>query len=164
MLKAELLEIIASGENSGVEFKRDDVRPEQVAREIVGMVNVQGGMVLLGVDDDGTIGGITRPNLEEWVMDTVFGRYVHPAIIPHYQEVLGNDDKRVAVISISAGTAKPYVLRYNDREEIYVRMGSTTRLATREQALRLFGSGGLLHIETLPVSGTSPETSGPCPP
>ena len=119
------------------------------------MANVQGGMVLLGVEDNGTIGGITRPNLEEWVMDTVFGRYVHPLIIPHYQEVLGNDDKRVAVISISAGTAKPYVLRYNDREEIYVRMGSTTRLATREQALRLFGSGGLLHIETLPVSGTS---------
>jgi hypothetical protein len=26
MLKTELLEIIASGENSGVEFKRDDLR------------------------------------------------------------------------------------------------------------------------------------------
>ncbi len=25
MLKAELLEVIASGENSGVEFKRDDI-------------------------------------------------------------------------------------------------------------------------------------------
>ena len=29
MLKKELLQIITSGENSGVEFKRDDVRPEQ---------------------------------------------------------------------------------------------------------------------------------------
>ena len=29
MLKTELLEIIANGENSGVEFKRDDIRPEQ---------------------------------------------------------------------------------------------------------------------------------------
>ena len=34
MLKAELLEFIANGENSGVEFKRDDIRPEQLAREI----------------------------------------------------------------------------------------------------------------------------------
>jgi ATP-dependent DNA helicase RecG len=155
MLKSELLEIIASGENSGVEFKRDDIRPVQMAREIVGMANVQGGMVLLGVENDGTIGGITRPNLEEWVMDTVFERYIHPLMIPHYLEVLVDDHKRVAAISVSVGTAKPYVLRYNDREEIYFRMGSTTRLATREQALRLFGSGGLLHIETLPVSGTS---------
>ena len=31
MLKAELLEIIDNGENSGVEFKRDNIRPEQLA-------------------------------------------------------------------------------------------------------------------------------------
>ena len=31
MLKSELLQIIANGENSGVEFKRDDCRPEQLA-------------------------------------------------------------------------------------------------------------------------------------
>ena len=33
MLKSELEQIIANGENSGVEFKRDDCRPEQLARE-----------------------------------------------------------------------------------------------------------------------------------
>lgn len=55
MLKAELLELIANGESSGVEFKRDDVRPEQLAKEIVAFANFQGGRVLLGVEDDGTI-------------------------------------------------------------------------------------------------------------
>ena len=49
MLKTELLEIIANGENSGVEFKRDDIRAESLAREIVAMANLRGGMVLLGV-------------------------------------------------------------------------------------------------------------------
>ncbi|MDR3603652.1 MAG: hypothetical protein P4L38_03410 [Syntrophaceae bacterium] len=43
MLKSELEQIIANGENSGVEFKRDDCRPEQLAREIVAMVNLNGG-------------------------------------------------------------------------------------------------------------------------
>ncbi|WP_218117398.1 AlbA family DNA-binding domain-containing protein [Photorhabdus luminescens] len=43
MLKTELLEIIANGENSGVEFKRDDIRPEQLAKEVVAMANFQGG-------------------------------------------------------------------------------------------------------------------------
>ena len=42
MLKSELEQIIANGENSGVEFKRDDCRPEQLAREIVAMVNLNG--------------------------------------------------------------------------------------------------------------------------
>lgn len=152
--KKSLLEIIANGENSSVEFKRDDIRPEQLAKEIVAMANFQGGMILLGVDDDGTIKGIHRPNLEEWIMDTIIGRHVHPVITPHYQEMRLDHGKRVAVVSISPGTTKPYVLRHNDREDVYIRMGSTSRLATREQIIRLFDAGGLLHTETLPVSGT----------
>lgn len=47
MLKSELLEIIANGENSGVEFKRDDLRPEQLAKEIVALLNFQGGKLRL---------------------------------------------------------------------------------------------------------------------
>jgi ATP-dependent DNA helicase RecG len=155
MLKSELLEIIANGENSGVEFKRDDLRPEQLGKEIVALLNLQGGKLLLGVEDDGTISGIQRAGLETWVMDTVFGRYVHPLTLPFYEEVLVGDGKRVAVISLTQGTAKPYVLRHNQREEIYVRVGSTSRLATREQQARLFESGGMLHAEVLPVSGST---------
>jgi ATP-dependent DNA helicase RecG len=137
-----------------VEFKRDDVRPEQLAKELVALANFQGGRVLLGVEDDGTISGLTRPEVERWVMDVVFGRYVHPLILPFYEEVVLDGDRRVAVITIQAGVSKPYVLRHNGREDIYVRVGSVTRLASREQQARLFASGALLHPETLPVSGT----------
>ena len=41
------------------------------------------------------------------------------------------------------------------REDIYVRVGSTSRLASREQQARLFAAGGLIHTELLPVSGSS---------
>ena len=157
MLKSELLEIIANGENSGVEFKRDDLRPEQLAKEIVALANFQGGKLLLGVEDDGSISGIQRDDLETWVMDTVFGRSVHPMILPFYEEVEFDGGKRVAVISFTQGTAKPYVVRKDNREEIFVRVGSTSRLASREQQARLFESGGMLHSEVLPVSGSSLE-------
>lgn len=155
MLKSDFDQIIANGENSGVEFKRDDCRPEQLAKEIVAMVNLSGGMVLLGVEDDGTISGVQRKNLQEWVMDTVVARKIHPLILPFYEEIQIDDQKRVAVISFTQGVAKPYVLRHNNREDIYIRIGSTSRLATREQQARLFASGGLLHTELLPVSGTT---------
>jgi ATP-dependent DNA helicase RecG len=154
MLKSELLEVIANGENSGVEFKRDNVRPEQLAKEIVALANFQGGRILLGVEDDGQISGIQRDDLEAWIMDTVFGHYIHPQILPFYEEIAFDDSKRVAVVSITRGTAKPYVVRHNGREEVYVRVGSTSQLATREQLARLFESGGMLHAELLPVSGT----------
>jgi len=84
MLKSDLLQLIANGENSGVEFKRDDLRPEQLAKEIVALANLKGGSILLGVEDDGSISGIQRDDLELWVMDTVFGRFVHPMILPFW--------------------------------------------------------------------------------
>ena len=154
MTKSELLELVANGENSGVEFKRDDVRPEQLAREIVALANFQGGRILLGIDDDGTISGIRRADLEHWVMDTVFSRYVHPMIVPFYEEVRIDEKLRVAVITISQGVIKPYVVRDRGREDIYFRVGSTSRSATREQQARLYALGGMLHAELLPVSGS----------
>ncbi len=154
MRTAEILEIIANGESSGVEFKRDSVRPEKLAREIVAMANVQGGRILLGVEDDGSISGIARENLREWVFDTVLGRYVHPLLIPYYEEVVVGE-QRIAVLTFSQGVSKPYVLRSRDREDMYVRLGSVSKLATREQQIRLSESGGMLHTEIMPVSGTS---------
>ena len=154
MLKAELLEIIANGENSGVEFKRDDIRPEQLAKEIVSLANLQGGRILLGVEDTGQITGLHRAETQEWVLN-VFRDKVHPQMIPFYEEVIVEQDVRVGVITIGSGISKPYVVRHNNREEVYIRIGDRSELATREQQLRLFETGGLLHVEVLPVPGTS---------
>jgi len=155
MLKTELLEIITNGENSGIEFKRDDLRPEKLAIEVVAMANLQGGKIFIGVEDDGTISGIQRPDSETWIMNTVFRHYIHPMLIPYYEEITVDNGKKVAVISFDSGTAKPYVLRHNGKEDIYIRVGTVSRLATREQQLRLFERGEMLHSEILPVSGTS---------
>ena len=153
MLKTECLEMIANGENSGIEFKRDDIRPEQLAKEVVAMANFQGGRILLGVEDDGAISGVQRADLEEWVMN-IFQDKIHPMMLPFYEEVKLDDEKKVAVISFPMGISKPYVLRHNQKEEIYIRVGTTSRLATREQQMRLFELGGMLHTEVMPVPRT----------
>ncbi len=158
MIRSELFEIIANGENSGVEFKLDDIRPEQLAKEVVALANLKGGYILLGVADDKTITGITRSNLSEWVADTVFGRYIHPVILPYYEEVVMDSGKRVAVITIGQEVSKPYVVRANDRETAYVRIGSVSRPATREQLLMLGSSSGVVHSEIMPVNRTTFES------
>ncbi|WP_257288570.1 MULTISPECIES: RNA-binding domain-containing protein [unclassified Endozoicomonas] len=154
MLKSELLEIIANGENSGVEFKRDDIRPEQLAVEVVAMANLKGGMLLMGVEDDGSISGIERDKHEEWVMNAIADK-VHPMLLPYYEEVQLDSDHRIAVISFTEGVSKPYVLRHKGREDVFIRVGSTSRRASREQQARLFACGGVLHTEALPVAGSS---------
>lgn len=155
MTPADLHTLLRQGESSGLEFKRDDLRPEQLAREVVALANFQGGRILVGVGDDGTVTGVQRTDLERWIMDTVFGRYVHPQLLPYYETVTLDDGRQVAVITVLTGTAKPYVVRHHQREDIYVRVGTTSQLATREQQAALFASGGLLHAEILPVSGSA---------
>lgn len=154
MLKSELLEIIHQGEGAKLEYKEDDVRPESLAKEIVSFANMNGGQILIGVDDDGNVSGIQRNRFQEWLMDTVVGRHVHPSILPDYEEV-SIEGKRVAIVKIPQGNSKPYALRYNDREDIYVRYGNTCQLATREQQARLFEIGGLLSAEKFPVYGST---------
>ena len=56
----ELSALLREGENSGVEFKRDDIRPEDLAKALVALSNLRGGRVLLGVEDDGTVSGLVR--------------------------------------------------------------------------------------------------------
>lgn len=153
MLKTELLEIIANGENSGVEFKRDDIRPEILAKEAVAFANLRGGRILLGVEDDGGISGLQRTDAQEWVFN-VFRDKIHPQIIPFYEEIKFEDRKTVGIITVSSGISKPYVVRHNNREDIYIRIGNRAERATREQQIALFESGGLLHVEVMPVPGT----------
>ena len=65
MNRTELFDLIRNGENSTLEFKRDDIQNHALAKELVAFLNLEGGTVLLGVEDDGRISGTTRDRLEE---------------------------------------------------------------------------------------------------
>ena len=149
-----LADLLEGGENSRVEFKRDTIRGERLAREAVAFANSSGGTILLGIDDDKRIVTATRINLQEWVF-SVFQDHIAAQIVPSYEErtIAG---KTVALLSIPAGPSKPYMMRHNGREDAFIRMGSASVLAGREQLLRLFEQGGLLSIEALPVAAAMP--------
>ena len=57
MNKADLIELIRNGEDSTLDFKRDDIQNYDLAKTLVAFLNLEGGTVLLGVEDDGRIIG-----------------------------------------------------------------------------------------------------------
>jgi len=59
-IELQLGELILNGESSGVEFKRDDVPPERLAKEMAALLNLEGGFILLGVEKDRAVSGLTR--------------------------------------------------------------------------------------------------------
>lgn len=153
MTLKELKEIITNGESSKVEFKPDDISAEKLSKEIVALANFQGGMILLGVGDDKSIIGIKKPKLEEWVMN-ICRNNIEPSIIPGYEEV-AIGDKRVAIISLPYIQDKPYAVLERGRRIYYIRVGTTSRGATREELRRIYQAGSELYYETVPILTTS---------
>jgi ATP-dependent DNA helicase RecG len=154
MTHTELLEIIRNGENSGVEFKRDDVQNHDLAKELVAFANLDGGIVLLGVEDDGGISGITRTKLEEWVM-TACRDKIRPGLIPFYEQVKEvAPGKDVAIVRVSRGF-DVHTLWHNNKNAYYIRVGSQSREPTPEELGRLFQQRGTFRAELRPVSGAT---------
>lgn len=159
MLLAELLELIRNGENSGVEFKRDDIRPEQLAKELCALGNLEGGHVLLGVEDDGTITGLTRTEdeAETWVMNICRGDHLLPPLIPYWETIVV-DGRVVGIISLPADLPdKPYKAKRGSAWQVFIRRGTTSVEASREEEARLYQASGLMRYDVRPIAGTSLE-------
>lgn len=153
MTKTGLLELLRDGENSGVEFKRDDVQNHDLAKELVAFLNLEGGIVLLGVEDDGTISGTSRPNLEEWVAELCRVK-IEPPIVPYLSRMREVEPGRdVLVVKVPQGPDKPYGQVHNGRRTYLIRVGSTNREASREELERMFQASGRVQYGLKPVPG-----------
>ena len=152
--RTELLEIIANGESSGVEFKRDVLQNHNLAKELVAFSNFEGGMVLLGVDDDGTIFGLTRDQLEEWVM-TACRDKIRPGIIPFFETIRDVEPgKDVAIVRVPRGV-DVHSQWHNNRNTYYIRVGTQSREPTPQELSRLFQQRGTFRAELRPISGAT---------
>ena len=155
MNQTELLELVANGESSRVEFKRDDIRPERLAREISALLNFEGGCILLGVEDDGAISGLARDreDAELWVMNMA-RENIQPPFVPSWSCVAFDDGKTVAVVEVPADAPeKPYKARVGKAWQAYVRVGTTVREVTHAEEARLYQAAQLIRFDIRPVQG-----------
>lgn len=149
--KKEILEIIEQGESASVEFKDFKVRPESIAKGIVGMANSQGGVILLGISDDGKMTGIDNSiNFEELVANITRNNIVPPIICNYYEIKLF--ETSIGVIEVPKGIDKPY--QTNDGKFL-IRVNSTNRVASQGELLRLFQQSGMFHFDSVGIDSTS---------
>ncbi len=157
MNRAELLELIRNDESSGVEFKRDDVVAAKLASEIAALLNLEGGHILLGVEKNGAVSGLNREpgKAEEWVMQ-VARDHIEPAVNLYWEVLEPLPGKVVGVISLSSNAPdKPYKAKRGSAWVTKIRVGTTTRDATREEEARMYQQSGQLRYGLKPVPGTT---------
>lgn len=132
---------IPKSENQYIEFKAESVKAMSLAEEIVAFANTEGGEIWLGVEDDGTASGLSR-DYEEDVMN-ICRTLCIPPIHPEY-ESFEFQGRLLACLRIPRGKDKPY---YTTRHKYFIRVGSTKRVASHEELMRLFQASGAVHYD-----------------
>ncbi|WP_069472342.1 RNA-binding domain-containing protein [Candidatus Marithrix sp. Canyon 246] len=136
-------------ENQYIEFKRETISYNDLAEEIVAFANGEGGEIWLGVEDDRTISGLSRC-YEEDIMNIARNNVIPPINLSYNEYTI--DEHQVASITIPKGVDKPY---YTSRNRYYIRVGSTKRIASREELIRLFQASGLFHYDIIEINYSS---------
>jgi len=150
----ELIQLIGRHEDSHTQFKRNVTNAESLAGDIAAFANARGGRILIGVDDDGTIGGLTGDDVRRLnllIANTVTNN-VRPSINVETENVPVSDTL-VMVVTIREGVSKPY----SDNSGVFwMKCGSDKRRVTsREEIQRLLQGAALVHADEVPVQGTT---------
>jgi len=127
-----LVEIIARGESEKVEFKASLSEEREIMETICGFSNTAGGIILVGVNDNGEIVGVEtgRKTIDDLLNKIKFS--IEPMIIPQI-EVVDIEGKKVLVISVAEGINKPYFVGGLS----FKRIGKTNQRLTKEELERM---------------------------
>lgn len=149
-----LEEIIAAGEGQYVEFKSSlawDYRRqmankalrEPVMKNVVGFMNTSGGVVLIGVADDGEVLGIEadfltlrKQDVDGWEnsFNLAFSQMVGAEYRQHLDVAFETvSDKTVCLVAVRP-SSRPVFLRQKGSEEFYIRTGNSSQPLSISQA------------------------------
>lgn len=154
LTETTLLERIALGEHTRQQFKRTFNNPDALATELAAFANSGGGTLLIGVDDDGTITGLSAADIRHLnqMLSNASSQHVRPPVHPLTENVK-TQAGLVMVVTVPNGLAKPYL---DHQGRIWVKQGADKRHVTaREEMQRMFQSGGLVYADVVPVAGTT---------
>lgn len=144
----EILQIIARGEDSTHQFKKDINNADSMSSELIAFSNTLGGKIFVGVSDDGEIVGLSAADIQRInnLLSNAASERVKPPINP-LTEIVMIDNLRVMVIEIPKGINKPY----QDKDGVFwVKSGADKRRATsREEIQRLFQNSGMIHADVM---------------
>lgn len=149
----ELLAIIAKGEDSKHQFKQNITRAESLVPELAAFSNSKGGLLLIGVTDEGGIQGLTIEDMgriNQLVSNAA--KDVKPPISVTTENI-ALPSGMVMVVDIPEGISKPYM---DGNLHVWVKNSANkSKVSAREELLRMFQSSALVHADEIPVNGSS---------
>ncbi len=107
----ELKKLVKQGEHQHLEFKLKATHPEKISKEMVAFANAEGGILLLGVDDDRIIKGLKYPLEDEYVLEKAFAEYITPQLNYTMQKINIEGDREVLAYFVPKSSQIHYLLQ-----------------------------------------------------
>ena len=145
MTPDQIQQLLASGEDSRCEFKSQLPSPEDLAQDLSAFGNSGGGILLIGVKNDGKLRGLDPTKLDKYqqTIANVASNNIQPALQLTTQN-LQIDGYWLLSIVIEAPKSAPYMA--NDKD-YYYRQGASARPAPPTVLARLFANSKQIHID-----------------
>lgn len=144
-------EIILLGEGKNVEFKssiRYDIRLSKINKDrerdilktIVGFLNSEGGLLIIGVEDDGNILGIKNDGFKNndkalLHIDNLVHDKIKPINSHNYISRVQSINKVDIIIIEVKESGSPVFLNWQGNEEFFIRSGPSTRRLSQSETL-----------------------------
>lgn len=137
MTRKKLLKMLEEGESLNIEFKRRFSTFEKIAKEMIAFANTNGGYIIFGIDDDGSVYGVESEKGEAELIKESALKYCEPPI--NYKiDFIELEHKEVVVTEIYESTLKPHRVQDYNLEldlrtaQVYIRVGEKSVLASKE--------------------------------
>lgn len=137
MTSKKLLSLIERGESRNLEFKQRFSTHHKIAKEFIAFANTAGGLVLFGIDDDGSVYGVESEKGEAELIKEAAEKYCEPKV--EYQiDYISLSGKEIVAVTISESKYKPHRIQDYKNEidikdaEVYVRVRDKSVPASKE--------------------------------
>ena len=123
--------LILEGEGVRLDFKKTITHVHKIAKTMVSFANNRGGVILVGVMDDGSIKGVKSEEEEKYQLTKAGTFYCKPSIEPIFTEY-EIDGKIVLAVVIEESDVKPhYALGEDEKWWAYIRVKDKSVLASK---------------------------------
>lgn len=137
MTKKKLLKFIEEGENLHTEFKQRFSTHQKIAKEMIAFANTRGGIIVFGVDDDGSIYGVLSEKESAELIKETAENYCEPPL--EYEiSFFEIEGREIVSVEIFESVLKPHRIQDYlssidiNNSSVYIRVNDKSVLAGKE--------------------------------
>jgi len=142
---------VSLGEDSSRQFKVDVHNSDSLASEMAAFANSNGGSILIGVADNGSMPGLSSEDVSRinQLIGNSASQHVRSPLTVQSENVALENGRIVIVLAVPKGIDKPY---FDKNGVIWLKTGADKRrVNSKEELRRLFQFSDQFHADELPT-------------